>query len=354
MLVLEGVAIDAITHILKFAKEQFGLIESDLNAAITSFRQEADQLEKYMGLPLPNFDFSAFNSKGAHVYRATFAQTRTLISRFMFILNRTSIGLCRPFFETPQFKNFRDFIILTNYLFSGSFHKTDLENFDILIQSFLRNSVQLNPGYNIKPKGHNLTHYKSTFEMWGPPKHFSTLSNERSLSEVLNAIKIPQNPCYQIAKAFKHQFDFYLADFENTFGKLQMGGSVRLPFGASLLSLPKLTCFTTMRYYGSLFAPGLCVTKQKPEKNWLSTQKKFDNFFLIKDIVEHQLTLKLIVAPLTIECFNTQFVSLQCKEIEDSLFLLSIEELFIKKTFSVKRVGPLRFIVPDGLPVKKY
>lgn len=356
--VLEGVAADAIFHLLRFAKKECGLTEKDFNHAVKEFNEEADALEKYQGLPIPKFKFHVLDTgKSDGLFKATFAQTRTLVTRFFFILNKTVVGTRKDLYNSTQFKIFRNFLLMTGFLFSSYLHQeSDPIEFDLLSQSFLKQTILYNSDYDIKPKGHNLTHYKTNFIMYGPPKHFSTMCDERAMGDLKDAIKSHQNPCQQIAKAFKHQMEFYVADFENNFSKLPNGGKYRKPYGDEQLELNgEHRCFKSIRFNGAFFAQGLAITLCRPSKNWLSSETfSIAQFYIIKDIVEMNFELKLIVAPLKIICLNNFFVALECEIVETKCKLVSVNDLFIKKTFSIRKFDKSYFVVIDGLPVKKF
>ena len=358
---MEGVADDAIGRILNHAKVHHGLTEGSLNNAIIKFRSRADYLEKYNGLPLPNMKYVSKNSSFS--ITATAAQTRTLHSRLLFILNLVDgFRKKQVFFSSEHFKCFSLLIKINSFLHSPCLYSSDVYDLNVLIKKYLHMSVRLysstsnvtnrKPRNIIKPKGHNMCHYANLIFENGPLRYYSTLCHERSMAKYKPTILSKQNPTIQIARAMRFQM-FHYSNFLDTPSRLDTPGGDMSQYSFPGIDLPTTAvCHKKLRIHGMTLAPGLSVYTATPSPTWLSkaSPPEFSKILLIYSICD---CTYIVVQQLHVQQFSRIFMAY---EVTDTLCykIVPVNSLFFHKTFSIHEFSNKMLLFPDSLPYKEY
>ena len=373
--VIEGIALDSISRILVFAKTHHGLNENVLNSAITFFAEIADDLEKYGCLPLANVKY--LPKTKSYSITGTAAQNRTFLSRLPLILYLCQLKNSEQFFSSPNFKCFSLIVNINSYIHSPCLTKHDVVHLNDIIKKFLEMTVRLHStpfdlkvldsvAFNcktalekipkiLKPKGHNLCHYsKLTFEN-GPLRFFSTLCHERSMAKYKLAILSKKNPPIQIANSARLQMFHFINEFHQSHSRLhsKYESSSLANYNFPNIKLPDHgTILSNHKYKNMLLSPGLGLLTQSPTSNWLTSQFP-PSFHKICLVYTSSNLLYIIVQNLKVINFHRKFMAYEIEECSEYQTLV-VDDLSIKKSFSIHKVDEYTLLFPDNLPYKEY
>ena len=370
---MEGVAVDGFSRILVYAKENHGLTESTLNAAINEFRNSADPLEKYNCLPLANFKYSSKTK--TFIASCTASQTRTLLSRLPFIFNL--MNLKASFFESTHYKCFSLLVKIGSFAYSPCLHVFDVNDFKVLIEKYLSMTVSLSLTPNelailssapsnckerldkvkriVKPKAHNMIHYPYLIYENGPLRYSSTLCHERSMSKYKLVVHSKLNPTLQIASAMR----------------LQMINLVRKSSESCLTIKEKMTdlssfkfpnlsldghgiVFKKLKFENMLLADNLCILKSSPSNYWLTSTSP-PLFAKIVLIYTTSISTFIVVENMKTVSFCRRMMAYNV-ESTNIFALINVKEIYLKKTFSfhTHSADSTAYVIPESLPYKEY
>ena len=350
---MEGV----ISVILVFAKDNHGLTEDSLNTAISKFNGNADALEKYNCLPLPNARYIAKSKSFA--CDGTAAQTRTLLTRLPYILNLVNLTHPELFFRSKHFKYFSLLVKISSFVHATCLHYCDVRDLKLLISKFLTLHVEILSSSNnnvkryVKPKAHHLIHYPDLTFQNGPLRYSSTLCHERSMAKYKLTIHSHLNPTFQIANAMRFQMLTYANSCFEFFSYIDNKTTDLSKYTFPNVQLPQSAIVhKKLKFHGMMLASGLAVLSDMPSATWL-TQSNPPSFCQIKLVYSVLDNIFLVLQDMKVVTFLRNFMAYEV-QYTTKFYVMEIKNLPILKTFSIHEFNEKMLLFPDSLPFKEY
>ena len=197
-----------------------------------------------------------------------------------------------------------------------------------------------------------MCHYPKMIIQNGPLRYFSTLCHERSMSKYKATIQSKLNPTIQIANAMRFQMFIFSSRYD--FLPIWSGRVLNekdWPF--SNIEVPNnAVVYKIFKFENMILSSGLAVYTDSPSTTWLSSSSP-PTFAKIILVLSIDNTIHLIVRNLTVNTFAREFMCYDVSETSD-LIIIKVNELYIKKTFSIHEFNSRAYLFPDCLPYKEF